>query len=414
MNIFLIIIVATIVFEYILSLLSRQLNLKSLTTTLPKEFVGFYDEKKYEKSQNYTRENSRFAHISSTFNFLLVLAVIFLGLFDTLDKYAQSFGYSPIITGLIFFGIIIIIQDVLSTPFNLYSTFVIEEKYGFNQSTPQIFIVDKLKSYLLLLILGIPLILAILYFFEALENAWLYAWGLITLLSVIMPKIYTQFIAPMFNKFTPLENSELRDIIENYSRKVNFPLTEIYVVDGSKRSSHSNAYFTGFGKNKRIVLFDTLLESHTNKEILAILAHEVGHYKKKHIIKNMIISIFHSGIMLYILGLFIKLPELHASMGMSASEPSVHAGLIFFSLLYAPIEFILSIIFNIISRKHEFEADEYSALTLKNTSHLIAGLKNLTVKNLGNLTPHPLPVFLNYSHPPVLDRIKKLKTMQFN
>ncbi len=409
MNIFLAIIVGTIIFEYVLSFVSRQLNLKSLTTNLPDEFIGFYDEEKYAKSQNYTRANSSFGRISSTFNFILILAVIFLGLFDTLDQYVRSFGYSPLITGLMFFGIITIIQDILSTPFSLYSTFIIEEEYGFNKSTAKIYIMDKLKSYLLLLLLGVPLISAILYFFESLENAWLYAWGLMALLSVVMPKIFTQFIAPMFNKFTPLEDGELRDMIEEYSKKVDFPMTEVYVVDGSKRSAHSNAYFTGFGKNKRIVLFDTLMDNHTNEEILAILAHEVGHYKKKHIIKGMITSIIHSGVMLFILGLFIKMPELHKAMGMSADRPSVYAGLIFFSLLYAPIELVLSILFNILSRKHEFEADEYSALTLNNTSHMISGLKTLTVKNLGNLTPHPLPVFLSYSHPPVLERINALR-----
>ena len=414
MNLFLAIIVGTIIFEYVLSFVSRQLNLKSLTTNLPDQFVGFYDEEKYAKSQNYTRANSSFGRISSTFNFILILAVIFLGLFDTLDQYARSFGYSPLITGLIFFGIITIIQDILSIPFSLYSTFIIEEEYGFNKSTAKIYVMDKLKSYLLLLLLGVPLISAILYFFESLENAWLYAWGLMALLSVVMPKIYTQFIAPMFNKFTPLEDGELRDLIESYSKEVDFPLTEVYVVDGSKRSAHSNAYFTGFGKNKRIVLFDMLMEDHTNEEILAILAHEVGHYKKKHIIKGMFTSIIHSGIMLYILGLFIKMPELHTGMGMSAEQPSVYAGLIFFSLLYAPIELLLSIMFNMLSRKHEFEADEYSAQTLKNTSHMISGLKNLTVKNLGNLTPHPLPVFLSYSHPPVLDRISALEKIKFS
>jgi len=413
MNIFLGIIVGTIIFEYILSFVSRQLNLKSLTTTLPDEFVGFYDEEKYEKSQNYTRANSKFGRISSTFNFIVILSVIYFGLFNTLDQYVRSFGYLPLITGLIFFGIITIIQDIMSTPFSLYSTFIIEDKFGFNKSTPKIYILDKLKSYALLLILGVPLISIILYFFDTLDNAWLYAWGLLSLLSVIMPKIYTQFIAPMFNKFTPLESGELRDAIENYSKEVDFPLTEVYVVDGSKRSAHSNAYFTGFGKNKRIVLFDTLMDNHTNEEILAILAHEVGHYKKKHIIKGMITSILHSGIMLYILGLFIKMPELHAAFGMTSVNPSVYAGLIFFSLLYAPIELILSIFLNIISRKHEFEADEYSAMTLKNTSHMILGLKNLTVQNLGNLTPHPLPVFLSYSHPPVLDRIRALNKVDF-
>ena len=413
MNIFLAIIVGTIIFEYVLSLISRQLNLKSLTTILPNEFIGFYDDQKYEKSQNYTRANSRFGRISSTFNFILILSVIYFGLFEALDQFVRFFGYSPLITGLMFFGIITIVQDVITTPFSLYTTFVIEEKFGFNKSTPKIYIMDKLKSYFLLLILGVPIISAILYFFETFQNAWLYAWALMSLLSVIMPKVYTQFIAPMFNKFTPLEDGKLKDSITAYANDVDFPLMEIYVVDGSKRSAHSNAYFTGFGKNKRIVLFDTLMDDHTNEEILSILAHEVGHYKKQHIIKGMITSILHSGIMLYILGLFIKMPELHTAMGMSAEQQSIYAGLIFFSLLYAPIELILSVIFNIISRKHEFEADEYSAMTLKNTSHMILGLKNLTVKNLGNLTPHPLPVFLSYSHPPVLDRIRALNKLEF-
>jgi len=224
--------------------MSRQLNLKSLTMMLPKEFVGFYDEKKYEKSQNYTRINSKFEHVSSTFNLILILSVIYFELFDTLDQYARSFGYSPIITGLIFFSIIIIIKDILLTPFNLYSIFIIEEKFGFNKSTPKIYIMDKLKSYFLLLILGLPIISLILYFFEVSNNAWLYIWALMSLLSVIMPKIYTQFIAPMFNQFTPLQDGKLKDSITAYANDVDFPLTEIYVVDGSKRSSHSNAYFT--------------------------------------------------------------------------------------------------------------------------------------------------------------------------
>ena len=414
MNIFLAIIVGTIVFEYVLIFFSRQLNLKSLTTILPKEFIGFYDENEYAKSQNYTRTNSKFEHISSTFNLLLILVVIYFGLFDTLDQIVRSLEYSPILTGLIFFSIITIINDILTTPFSLYSIFVIEEKFGFNKSTPKLYIMDKLKSYLLLLILGLPIISLILYFFESSNNAWIYVWILMSLLSIIMPKIYTQFIAPMFNEFTPLEEGKLKDLITTYANDINFPLTEIYVVDGSKRSAHSNAYFTGFGKNKRIVLFDTLMDNHTNEEILAILAHEVGHYKKKHILKSMALSIIHSGIMLYVLNLFIKMPDLHRAFGMTANEPSIYAGLIFFALLYAPIELVLAIIFNFISRKHEFEADEFSALTLRNTSHLILGLKNLTVKNLGNLTPHPFSVFLSYSHPPVLDRIHALEEINLN
>jgi STE24 endopeptidase len=412
MNLFLLIIIGAILFEYCLNFISRYLNLQSLNIRLPAEFDGFYNADEYAKSQNYTRTNSHFGNITSTLNLLVVLCAIYFSLFEALDKFSRSFGYSPLTTGLIFLGIITIVQDIISTPFNLYSTFIIEEKFGFNKSTFKIYIIDKLKLYILMIIIGVPLMAAILYFFENLQNAWLYAWGTMAILSVIMPTLYSQFIAPMFNKFTPLKVGELRNAIETYAKKVNFPLTEVYVVDGSKRSTHSNAYFTGFGKNKRIVLFDTLLENHTTEELLAILAHEVGHYKKKHIMTGIIISIIHSGIMLFILQLFIKLPELHAAFGMTNVEPSVYAGLIFFSLLYAPIELLLSILFNAISRKHEFEADYFSATTLKNTTHLITGLKSLTVKNLGNLTPHPLPVFLSYSHPPVLDRIKALRNIR--
>ena len=260
-----------------------------------------------------------------------------------------------------------------------------------------------------MLVLGAPVLAVILYLFEVLSNAWLYVWAFATFLTVLTPKVFTQFISPLFNSFTPLESGSLRSKIENYAETVSFPLSEIYIMDGSRRSGHSNAYFTGFGRTKRIVLFDTLLSDHANDEILAILAHEVGHYKKYHVIKGMLLSTIHTGIMLFVLQFFFKIPELHQAFGMTSSQPSTYAGLVFFSLLYSPLELVLSIFFNYISRKHEFEADQFSAHTLQNAEALISGLKNLAVKNLSNLTPHPLSVFLSFSHPPVLERILALQ-----
>ncbi len=414
MNLYLIIILSAITVEFLVTLVSRYLNLSHLGTELPSEFENYYDKDEYARSQSYTRRNSQFANISSTFNFLVIMTVILGGLFNALDIFVRDLGYSTIISGLIFFGLIFIIQDILSTPFNLYHTFIIEDEFGFNKTTPSTYAADKFKSYLIIITLGGPLISAILYLFESYENAWLFAWLLLVLLSIIMPKVFTQFIAPLFNKFTPLEDGDLKDLINDYAESVDFPLSEIYVVDGSRRSAHSNAYFTGFGKNKRIVLFDTLMENHTNEEIVAIIAHEVGHYKKKHILKGMVLSTIHSGVMLYVMQLFIKTPLLHQAFGMEAQIPSIYAGLVFFSLLYTPIEMLLSVLFNYISRKYEFQADEYSARTLNDTENLIEGLKNLSVKNLANLTPHPFPVFLNYSHPPVLERIKTLRNLHLS
>jgi len=409
MNLFLIVIVSAILLEFTFNNLSRYLNLRRLDINLPPEFRGFYNAEKYARSQNYTRAKSRFGFIVSSFSVLVLLAVIFFGGFDYIDQFLRSLGYSPLVTGLLFFGTLILIQDVISTPFDIFHTFVIEENFDFNKSRPLIYIADKAKTYLLMLVLGAPVLAVILYLFEVLSNAWLYVWAFATFLTVLTPKVFTQFISPLFNSFTPLESGSLRSKIENYAATVSFPLSEIYIMDGSRRSGHSNAYFTGFGRTKRIVLFDTLLSDHTNDEILAILAHEVGHYKKYHVIKGMLLSTIHTGIMLFVLQFFFKIPELHQAFGMTSSQPSTYAGLVFFSLLYSPLELVLSIFFNYISRKHEFEADQFSAHTLQNAEALISGLKNLAVKNLSNLTPHPLSVFLSFSHPPVLERILALQ-----
>ena len=408
MNIYFFIIISAIIIEYLLSTIVNKLNLNALNPKLPIEFSDVYDQKKYTKSQNYTRTNTLFSFITSTFSTILTLIVILFGIFNYFDIFIRSFGFGEIINGLLFFGLLIIANDILTIPFSLYKNFIIEEKFGFNKMTFSTFFIDKLKSYFLIIIIGGPLIALLLYFFQSLGNlAWLYAWGAISIFSLAMQPIFNLFIAPMFNKFTPLEEGNLLSQIKSYVKKVNFPIARVDVMDGSKRSGHSNAYFSGIGKSKRIALFDTLLEKQSDDEILAVIAHEVGHYKCKHIQKGIILGIIQSGIMFYLLSLFINNQQLFTVFKMETI--SIYASLLFFSMLYSPVELILGFMFNYLSRKHEFEADKFSADTTGKPMELISSLKKLSAENLGNLTPHWLNVALNYSHPPTLERINELK-----
>tara|TARA_B100001245_G_scaffold206130_1_gene167977 strand:+ start:229 stop:1467 length:1239 start_codon:yes stop_codon:yes gene_type:complete len=408
MNIYLLIILSALIGEFLLRTLVRVLNLKALDPGLPNEFQGYYDEEKYARSQEYTRVNTRFAFFTTSFDLIVILVFILFGGFNFVDQIVRGFGLSTLPSGLAFFGILFFASDLISTPFSLYQNFVIEEDFGFNKMTLKTFILDKLKGYLLTLALGGVFLTAILFFFEKTgEYGWLYAWGIIGLFMILIQPLFTLVIAPMFNKFTPLEKGELRTAIENYAQKVGFPLSRIDVMDGSKRSAKSNAYFSGFGKQKRIALFDTLLEKHSNDEMVAILAHEVGHYKKHHIKVGILISILHTGLLFWLLSIFIDNSGLFEAFQMK--EISVYGGLTFFMILYSPVELVLSVIMNAVSRRNEFQADAYSARTTEKSEHLISGLKNLSVSNLGNLTPHSLSVLLDHSHPPVLERITALK-----
>jgi len=407
MNIYFIIIIGILLFEYMLSFIVRTLNLKALDPNLPEEFKDTFDQEKYLKSQDYTRENSRFSYITSTFSLVLSLIFIFGGVYNIIDLYVRSVGYGDILTGLLFFGLLTILTDILSLPFGLYSTFVIEEKFGFNKTTLSTYFMDKLKGYFLMILIGAPVFSLVLYFFGQYgENAWIYAWILLVVFSLVMQPIFNLFIAPMFNKFTPLEEDPLLSKIKDYLKTVNFPVKKLEVMDGSKRSSHSNAYFSGMGKNKRIALFDTLVEQMDDEEIVAVIAHEVGHYKLKHIHTGIFLSAIQSGIMFFVLSIFMMNSDLFAVFKMDYL--SIYASFVFFSILYTPISMIMGFIFSFISRKNEFAADAYSAKTAKLPNSLISGLKKMSKENLSNLTPHCLNVMLNYSHPPVLDRIKVL------
>lgn len=408
MNIYAVIILTALVGSYGLEILSDFLTVRSLKNEPPEELNDLYDPIEYQKSQAYTRERIRFGFIHSTVSLIILLIFWFAGGFNFLDELLRSFGWNETVTGIVFIGALLAGSSLLHLPFTLYSTFVIEEKFGFNKTSWKVFIADKIKGILLGLILGLPLLVAILWFFEAAGSAaWLYGWAAVTAFTLILQYVAPVWILPLFNTFTPLEDGPLKQSILAYAQSVKYPLKDISVMDGSKRSAKANAFFTGWGKNKRIALFDTMLEKYSVEEIVAVVAHEVGHFKLKHTIKGTVLSILSTGLLFYLLSIFIKNPGLFEAFGMT--HISAYAGLVFFGLLYTPIEMFFSILMHIFSRKHEYEADRYSAETTGHGGHLIAALKKLSVHNLTNLTPHPLPVFLYYSHPPLKDRIRALK-----
>ena len=382
--------------------------MKSISAILPEGFEEVYNKNKYAKSQKYLKINSQFSLFSSSFSFFIIMIIIHFGVFGFLDDFVRAKSSNSIYSGLIFFGILFIINDIINLPFSFFKNFVIEEKFGFNKMTISIFIKDKLKSYLLVFFIGGITMFSILSFFYYFEiYGWLMVWIFLTIFSIIIQPIFIHFIAPMFNKFSPLNDGELKSAITKYSKKINFPISRIDVMDGSKRSNHSNAYFTGFGKSKRIALFDTLINNHSTEEIVSVVAHEAGHYKKKHIFFGMILGVIQTGLMLFLFNFIINEVALYKVFGVS--EPSIYSGLVFFGLLFTPINMILSLISLSISRKNEFEADQYALDTTNNPQALISMLKGLASDNLSHLTPHPFTVFLQYTHPPIYERVKKIE-----
>jgi len=404
-NLYYLIIVTAIIIEYLLTSISSVLDIKNITPIIPLDFKKAYDGEKYIQSQEYLKARTRFGLFSSTFSLGLILVVIHSDVFGILDQYVRLQTENYILQGLLFIGIIYFFQDIISLPFSLYNTFVIEQKFGFNKIKPGLYFIDKIKGYGIFIVLGSTVITPLLYFFHVYsEIGWLIAWSVLTVFMIAIQPLFVHVIAPMFNKFTPLEEGDLRKEIEKYTSKVDFSLSRIDIMDGSKRSAHSNAYFTGFGKSRRIAIFDTLVEKHSTKEIVSVVAHEVGHYKLKHILQGTIIGIIETGIMLFAFNLIMNDISLFNVFGVN--QLSVHAGIVFFSMVYAPVSMLTSIVTTAISRKNEFEADKFSLDTTSDGQALISMLIGLSANNLSHLTPHPMKVFLSYSHPPVIDRIK--------
>ena len=408
-----IILVLVLIFLWKLDFIATLLNLKALKPELPSEFSDVFDEQKYEKSQRYTQANSKFHIFSSVFSLFVLIAFWLCGGFVWLDTLVQSFQFGPILTGLSYLGLLMLGNGLLDLPFSLYSTFVIEEKFGFNKTTPKTFILDLVKNLLVGIILGAPLLAFLLWVFGAVPYAWVWAWAFAAVYMLFVTYIYPTFVLPLFNKFTPLEDGELKTEIEKMAQKCEFPLTELFKSDGSKRSTKANAYFTGFGKQKKIVLFDTLIEKQTTPELVAVLAHEIGHFQCKHIVQRIALSIVQIAVIFYLIGIFTT-PDtaisrtIYEAFGFSDSQP-LYVGFALFGILFTPISFLIGLAMNLWSRKHEFEADAYAKKHQGTPDHLISALKKLSVKNLSNLTPHPLLVFLEYSHPPVLQRIEALR-----
>tara|TARA_R110001606_G_scaffold142_1_gene563 strand:+ start:3721 stop:4884 length:1164 start_codon:yes stop_codon:yes gene_type:complete len=385
----------------------NYLNAKRFKDPIPKDLSDVYNTEEYAKSQDYKLTNYKFGIFTSIFSLTLILLFLFFGGFAWVDNIAQSQSENIIIQALIFFGIIMIGSDILNIPFSYYQTFIIEEKFGFNKTSKATFFVDKLKQWAMTVVVGGGILSLVIWFFQwAGTNFWLYTWALVAVFTLFMNLFYSKLIVPLFNKQEPLEAGSLKEKIENYAAQVGFDLQNIFVINGSKRSTKANAYFSGFGKEKRVTLYDTLINDLEEEEIVAVLAHEIGHYKKKHIIFNLATSILLTGLMLLILSLFINNPEVSLAIGVN--RPSFHAALIGFGILYSPISEITGLLMNHFSRKFEYQADDYAKHTYA-ALPLVTSLKKLSKNSLSNLTPHPAYVFMHYSHPPLIDRIRNLK-----
>jgi len=402
-----IIFIAIIVLNFALEQITKYLNAKHYNDVLPAELESVYSTEKYTKSQEYNQVNYKFGLLQSFLSFALLLLFIFFKGFKCLDVFVRHYTQNDIYVSMLYFGILFLVSTILSLPFSYYHTFVIEERFGFNKMTKALFIKDTFKSLLLALILGGLILVAVLWFYKSFPfTFWIYTWVFIALFSLFMNLFYTKLIVPLFNKLTPLEDGNLKTTLEAFAKKVAFNLKAIFLIDGSKRSTKANAYFSGFGKTKKVVLYDTLLNDLSEDEIAAVLAHEIGHYKKKHVIYNLILSILLTGVTLYLLSLFINNPILAQAVGLE--KPSFHIGMIVFMILYTPISVITGLLMNILSRKFEYQADDFA----KNNGYatnLIVALKKLSVKSLSNLTPHKFYVFLNYSHHTLFQRIQNLK-----
>jgi len=406
-NLILILIIAIPVAGYLTERYLNFLNSKMWSPELPDRLKGICDENEYRKTQFYQKDNNRLSLWSSTFNLVILLLMIISGGFAFVDNLVRSITSHPVLMSLMFFGIIGLATDLLNIPFSYYDNFVIEKKYGFNTMTIRTFITDHIKSWILALVIGAPVLALITWFYyKTGKSFWIYAWILITVFTIFINFFYSELIVPLFNKQTPLQEGSLRTKIEEFARKTDFHLSNIYIIDGSKRSTKANAYFSGFGSKKRIVLYDTLLKELEEDEIVAVLAHETGHYKRKHIIHNMLVSILLTGLTLFLFSLVVDSPALSKALG--AEYASFHLGLLVFGILYSPLSLVIGLIANYISRKNELQADAF----VKKYNYAVPlseALKKLSVKNLSNMNPHPVYVFFHYSHPPLLERLKKLE-----
>jgi STE24 endopeptidase len=399
-------IIGLVVFNYLFSTVLDFVNAKNWRTEIPPIMKDYYNKEKYVKAKNYSKEKGRVSLISSTISSSITILFLASGGYGWLNNTISNYYEIPFLKSGFFFLTLFILSDVISIPFSCFNTFVIEEKYGFNKMTVKTFVMDKIKGYLLTIIVGGLLLFGAIYLVSILEKGfWIWLWISLSLLMVFVNMFYADLIVPIFNKLTPLETGSLRDNIESYTKKIGYSLKNIYIIDGSKRSSKANAFFSGLGPRKTIALYDTLVNNHTEEELVAVLAHEVGHYKKKHVLTSLFLSIFQLGLMCFLLEICLKVGEISQALG--GKDIEFHLGLIAFGILYSPLGTILSILMNLNSRRNEFEADAFAKETYDGVA-LATALKNLSVDSLSNLYPHPFYIFIHYSHPPLLKRLKAL------
>ncbi len=405
-------IIAFVTTDYLFGAILGWLNRRAAKPQLPPQLDGIYDGNEYARQQQYFKENNRFSSVVRTFEYALMMAMLFTGGFGILDGFAYTVTPSPVLAALFFFAVLYIGNDVLTLPFSYYDTFVIEERFGFNRMTRRLFFEDKFKSWLIASLLGGALLATVYILYQRWsEMFWLYSWVIICAIVVFLTMFYSEWIVPIFNKQTLLEPGPLQRAIKEFASKADFEISNIYVMDGSKRSSKANAYFSGLGKRKRVVLYDTLIKELTIKEIVAVLAHEIGHYKYRHTFLGLGISLLNSFILLYVFSLLVDNEVLAHAMG--GKFPTFELGLIAFTLLYSPIELVTGILMNVLSRHNEFQADRYAA-SFGMAESLISALRKISVKALSNLTPSPVYVFVYYSHPTLLQRVKRLQAYQRN
>ena len=399
-------IIGLVIFNYLFSTVLDFINGKNWRTEIPPVMKDFYPEDKYLKAKNYSKEKGKVSLISSTLSTLITLLFLVFDGYGWLDNFISLYYDIPFLKSGIFFLVLFILSDFISIPFSCYNTFIIEEKYGFNKTTVKTFVLDKIKGYLLTIIIGGILLFGAIYIVSLLENGfWVWLWLSLSVIMLLVNMFYADLIVPIFNKLTPLEIGSLREKIESYTKKVGYSLKNIYIIDGSKRSSKANAFFSGLGPRKTIALYDTLVEKHTEEELVAVLAHEVGHYKKKHVFTSLFLTVSQLGLMCFLLEICLKVGEISQALG--GKEMVFHLGLVAFGILYSPIGTILSILMNINSRKNEFEADNYAKTTYSGAALELA-LKKLSADSLSNLYPHPFYTFIHYSHPPLLRRLSAL------
>ncbi|MBO4807090.1 MAG: M48 family metallopeptidase [Paludibacteraceae bacterium] len=403
------VIIAILVLDFALETILDYLNGKNASVTLPDEVKDLYDAEKYKKQQEYFVANEKFGLVTGLFGFVVMMLMFFLFGFAFVDNLARSWVEGSILVALVFFGILYYANEIISMPFSLYKTFVIEEKFGFNKMTKGLFAMDTLKGWLMTAILGGGLLSLLILIYEwAGDSFWILGWALVAFISIFMMMFYSNLIVPLFNKQTPLEEGELRTAIEAFCQKVGYRLSNLYVIDGSKRTTKANAYFTGLGAKKRIVLYDTLMSTLTTEEIVAVLAHEIGHYKRKHTKKMLMISLLNTAVIFYLLSLVLGAYSQPFAEALGSDNHSFHLSLIVFGILYTPISTLLSVGINVFSRKNEYEADNF-AKEQGLAEPLISALRKLSESTLSNLTPHPAYVFFHYSHPTLLQRIRNLK-----